>query len=225
MRWTNLLFAHWPIAEKEIAPLIPDGFSVDTFDGSAWAGVVPFRMEGVRLRGLPKVPGTHCFPEANVRTYVRDKKSGHHGVYFFSLDASNLLAVGAARGWYRLPYFFARMRIGRDKEWLEYRSRRLFTREPARLKLRYRGLGAGSASGSPLEEFLTARYALFTSGRRGRLMRADVHHLPWPLERAEAEMEDLTLAAAQSVRLPAIAPILHFSRSLDVFAWAPKAIE
>ncbi len=224
MRWTDLLFAHWPIPRKEISRLIPDGFSVDTFDGSAWVGVVPFRMEGVRLRGLPKVPGTHRFPEANVRTYVRDKRSGHHGVYFFSLDASNLLAVMTARGWYHLPYFFARMSIERDGDWLQYGSRRLFTRQPARLKLRYRGLGAGTASGSSLEQFLTARYALFTNGRRGQLMRADVHHLPWPLEGAEAEMEDLTLAAAQSIKLPAIAPVLHFSRSLDVFAWTPQPI-
>lgn len=91
MRWTNLLFAHWACPAKEIARLLPEGLMLDTWEEAAWVGIVPFRMEDVQIRGLPMFPATHVFPEANVRTYVREPKSGHCGVYFFSLDTSNPL--------------------------------------------------------------------------------------------------------------------------------------
>ncbi len=232
MRWTDLLFAHWPVAPNQMARLLPEGFDLDTYDGMAWAGVVPFRMEGVRLRGLPEVPGTNVFPEANVRTYVREPKSGHHGVYFFSLDASNPLAVIGARMWYRLPYYFARMRIERKKDatgaWWRYRSKRLFSSKPAALRVRYRGAGEGNrlppSEAGTLEHFLTERYALFTRAKGGRLLRADIHHLPWPLEPAEAEFQELTIAAAHSIALPAARPLLHYSQEQEVFAWPPKLI-
>ncbi len=227
MRWTDLLFAHWPLPTQEIARLVPNGFDVDTYDGSAWVGVVPFRMESVRLRGLPRLPGTHLFAEANVRTYVTDRQSGRPGVYFFSLDASNPLAVIGARGWYRLPYYFAHMSIQQEKDELRYSSKRLFSSRPAGLRVRYRGLGPehllGPSRAGSIEHFLTERYALFTNTRK-RLIRADIHHRPWPLEQAVAEFEDLSVAAAQSVRLPATKPLLHFARSLDVLAWPPKTI-
>ncbi len=232
MRWTNLLFAHWPIAPSEIARLLPEGFAVDTYDGMAWAGVVPFRMEGVRLRGLPEIPGTNFFAEANLRTYVRDRMSGRQGVYFFSLDASNPLAVIAARTWYQLPYYFAQMHIQRGDNtpgaWLQYTSKRLFAPKRAALRVRYRGAGVENrfpqSKPGTIEYFLTERYALFTGAKRGHLMGADVHHLPWALEPAEAEFEELTLPAAHSITLPGAPPLLHFSRKLEVFAWAPKAI-
>ncbi len=231
MQWTNLLFAHWPIPPDEIERLLPKGFAVDTYDGMGWVGVVPFRMEGVRLRGLPEIPGTNLFAEANLRTYVHDRKSGDRGVYFFSLDASNPLAVIAARTWYQLPYYFAQMRMQHDDDapgaWWQYTSKRLFSPNPAILRVRYRGAGvenrlSQSKPGSH-EHFLTERYALFT-GTGGRLMRADVHHLSWTLEPAEAQFEELTLPAAHSITLPPSRPLLHFSQKLEVFAWAPKAI-
>ncbi|MBV8865969.1 MAG: DUF2071 domain-containing protein, partial [Acidobacteriaceae bacterium] len=111
MTWTNLLFAHWPVPADQMAQLLPKDFAVDTYDAMAWVGVVPFRMEGVRLRHLPRVPGTSFFEEANLRTYVRDRKSNQQGVYFFSLDANNPPAVIAARTWYQLPYYFAQMHM------------------------------------------------------------------------------------------------------------------
>ncbi len=231
MRWTDLLFAHWPVPAKEIARLLPDRLTLDTWEGSAWVGIVPFRMEGVQLRGLPLIPGTHFFAEANVRTYVREPKSGQSGVYFFSLDASNPLAVLAARGWYHLPYYFARMSIEREDGthggYWRYRSKRLFSPLPAELRVRYRGAGQErrlppSRTGT-IEHFLTERYALFTHSKT-RLIRSDIHHRQWTLEPAEAQFEAVTLAAAQGIDLPLTPPILHFSQLLEVLAWAPAVI-
>ena len=223
-RWNDLLFAHWPVPPAAIAPLIPQGVQVDTFHGSAWLGVVPFWMDRIKFRGIPQIPGTSSFPELNLRTYVRDPHSGAPGVYFLSLDASNLLAVLLGRALYRLPYHWADMRIEQRRErefW--FASRRRMTAPPVLFSARYRGLGptrrlAESRPGS-LEYFLTERYCLFTRGRDGHAMRANVHHVPWPLEEAEAEIEHNDLAAAMGIRLPDVPPVLHYSRRLAVYVW------
>ena len=110
-RWNDLLFAHWPVPAAQIARLLPEGLAVDTFDGSAWVGVVPFWMDRVQLRGLPLVPGANRFPELNLRTYVREANTNVAGVYFFSLDAANPAAVAVARIFFHLPYYWAKMSI------------------------------------------------------------------------------------------------------------------
>ena len=223
-RWNDLLFAHWPIPPAALAPLIPDGLQVDTFHGSAWIGVVPFWMDRIKLRGLPPIPFARSFPELNLRTYVRDQQTGNPGVFFLSLDANSLLAVGFARMAYSLPYHWAEMKMQPrgDREFAFY-SRRLGARPPVIFKARYRGLGptrklVESRSGS-LEYFLTERYCLFTRGGGGEPMRANIHHVPWPLEEAEAEIEQNDLAAALGIRLPDQEPVLHYSRRLAVYVW------
>lgn len=229
MRWTNLLFAHWPCPAEEIAGLLPEGLILDTWQATAWVGIIPFRMEDVQLRGLPMLPGTHVFPEANVRTYVREPQSGHSGVYFFSLDASNPLAVIGARSWFHLPYYLARMSIERNADSeearLRYRSKRLFSRRAADLNVRYQVSGKPLSQSKPgsIEYFLTERYALFTRGG-GHVIRCDIHHLPWALEPAEAQFERLTLADPAGIDLPPSKPLLHFSRVQDVLAWAPAPV-
>jgi uncharacterized protein YqjF (DUF2071 family) len=223
-RWNDLLFAHWPIPPADIAPLIPDGLQVDTYHGSAWLGVVPFWMDRIKFRGVPQIPGTSSFPELNLRTYVREPHSGAQGVYFLSLDASNLLAVLFARAFFRLPYHWADLRFEQRRErefW--FGSRRRLTDPQVLFSARYRGLGptrrlAESRPGS-LEYFLTERYCLFTRDRDGHAMRANVHHVPWPLEEAEADIERNDLAAAVGIRLPNVPPVLHYSRRLAVYVW------
>src|SRR5580704_2964320 len=120
--WHDLLFAHWPLPEAAIRPLVPAQLALDTFDGQCWVGVVPFHMTGIHRRGLPPVPGLSRFPELNVRTYVT--YGGKAGVYFFSLDAANLLAVYAARAFYHLPYFHATMSSRERAGTIHYASRR-----------------------------------------------------------------------------------------------------
>jgi uncharacterized protein len=206
---------------------LPQGYDLDLFDGSAWIGVVPFRMEQVQLRRFSRLRA-QTFAEMNVRTYIRERKSGDAGVYFFSLDAASLPAVFGARAWFHLPYFWARMSISPESAgWIRYRSTRLFSIRGAHLAVRYRpapqtGALPPSYPGT-IEHFLTERYALFTHWGN-TLLRGDIHHLQWTLRPAEAEWEQLNMTKAQSVVLPPTVPLLHFSRQLDVLAWPPHAI-
>src|ERR687894_454117 len=137
MRWQNLLFMHWPVREDVLRPLIPSALTLDTFDGSAWLGVVPFRMSGVRPRSLPRVPWLSAFPELNVRTYVTAE--GKPGIWFFSLDAANPVAVRLARATFRLPYFDAEMSCRLKGDGVRYRSVRTHRGAPrAEFAARYR---------------------------------------------------------------------------------------
>ncbi len=223
-RWNDLLFAHWPLPASSLAHLIPEGLQIDTFQGSAWVGVVPFWMDRIKFRGLPPMPFARSFPELNLRTYVRDQHSGIPGVYFLSLDAANPFAVLFARTIYSLPYFWAEMRLDqRSEREFSFYSRRRLSKQSVLFRARYRGLGptrklAESRSGS-LEYFLTERYTLFTRDRAGGSMRASIHHIPWPLEEAEAEIERNDLPSVFGIKLPDQEPVLHYSRRLAVYVW------
>lgn len=226
-RWNDLLFAHWPIAAEKMGSLLPEGLEVDTFDGNAWAGVVPFWMDRVRVRvpGMPDlsfaIPWTESFPELNLRTYVRSRRTGRAGVFFFSLDAASPLAVAGARTLFHLPYFLANMtRTTSSDGTVRYKSRRLLASADAAFQATYRPVGNPSRS-SPgtLENFLTERYCLFTTFR-GRILVGDIHHRPWQLEPAEAEIRTNHLPQAHGLVLPACPPVLHFSKALEVYVWA-----
>jgi uncharacterized protein YqjF (DUF2071 family) len=212
--WEDLLFAHWRVPQELLQPAIPDGLDLDTFDGAAWLGVTPFRVSGLRLRGMLPLPGVSSFLELNVRTYVTAQ--GKPGIWFFSLDASSQLAVEAARRMYRLPYFRARIDAARSGEWVSYECARID--EPARaFSGRYRPLGpVQEAQPGSLEWFLAERYRLYAVDARGRLCRAEIHHRPWPLQQAEAEIE---LNTMPPVEPSDHAPLCHFSRRQDVVIW------
>jgi len=217
--WHDLLFAHWPVDAATLRARIPSGFELDLFEGQAWLGVVPFRMANVGPRGVPALPWVSEFPELNVRTYVR--VGGTPGVYFFSLDAANPLAVGVARTLVHLPYYSASMQVETRDGWIHYNSRRIpSSGNPAELAGRYRPTGEAHAPlEGTLEYFLTERYCLFTVDRTFRPHRLDIHHPPWPLQPAEAELTVNTMADAVGIRLPDIAPLLHFSLRQDMVGW------
>ena len=184
--WLDLCFLHWRCEPELLRPLVPPGLEVDTFDGSAWIGVVPFRMRAVTPRRVPPLPGISAFPELNLRTYVR--AGDRPGVWFDSLDITKRLPVWVARTRFHLPYFRADMRCERDGEAVSYSSRRL-DRGTATFEARYEPVGAVALSRpGTLEHFLTERYCLFACSRRGRLVRGDIHHLPWPLQPARCEL-------------------------------------
>ena len=220
MRWHDLLFMHWPIRPAVLRPLIPAALTLDTFDGWAWLGVVPFRMTGVRPRCLPALPALSAFPEINVRTYVTTP--GRSGVWFFSLDAASRLAVRAARFWYGLPYYDARMRVEQEGEAVHYHSTRTHRRAAAAtFEASYTPSGAVShTSPGTLEHWLTARYCLYAVDRHGRAGYGDIHHAPWPLQDASAEVRSNTMAMPLHVELPCTQPVLHFARYLEVVAWS-----
>lgn len=213
--WNDLLFAHWPVSFDQLRPLVPRELTLETFDGKCWVGIVPFHMTDVRPRAVPPLPGLSRFAELNVRTYVVVKNEP--GVYFFSLDAANRPAVWAARTFYHLPYFYASMEVRSSDTSIVYDSQR----QP--------GAASLHASYSPrsevwhsrpgtLEHWLTERYCLYTVFR-GQVYRCDIHHVPWPLQSAAAEIRVNTMAAAAKIDLPSTPPLLHFARKQEVLIW------
>jgi uncharacterized protein YqjF (DUF2071 family) len=179
-------------------------------------------MMGVRLRWTPPVPWLSVFPELNVRTYVtaQDKP----GVWFFSLDAANVLAVAAARLSFHLPYFHARMKCKETEGWIRYETRRSH-RGPPDFAARYRGAGEFfEAKPATLTHFLTERYCLYSAASEARVYRGEIHHPPWLLQPAEAHLMQNSMAEAAGLFLPDELPLLHFSRRQDMVAWAPHRI-
>lgn len=309
--WTDVLFAHWPVAAGRLRPLVPEALLLEEFDGFAWVGIVPFQLTGLRLRGLPALPSASRFRELNVRTYVRlapksdagaaprsddasTRKPARPGVYFFSLDAASRLAVWGARTFFRLPYHYAHMSIRSEGEWVQFESRRADETEPtsetrprsadlsrqasagegksaggvdsdreaksgtetgseseaksgsparsgtetkgedetraqggsgAALRVRYRPTGeVFRAEPGTLDHFLIERYCLYTVLRAGRVLRVDIHHHPWPLQRAEAEFQENTIARASRIELPDRPPVLHYARRQNTVNWPPTLV-
>jgi uncharacterized protein YqjF (DUF2071 family) len=212
-KWRTLLFLHWEVPADAIRPLLPAGLSVDTFDGRAYVGLVPFTMTGIRpTRMLPPVPGVSAFHETNVRTYVH-MKGKDPGVWFFSLDAANSVAVRAARRFWHLPYFRAEMAIEHDGDRVQYRSKRLWPEPvPATLDLAYAvGERLGPSEPGTLQHFLAERYYLYSSNPRGEVFRGQVNHAAYEIFRAKVERleESLVPSAGFSHAAPRDAPDLY----------------
>lgn len=228
-RWNDLLFAHWSLSPSSIEPLLPEWLEVDSYQGKAWLGAVPFWLDRIKFRSAPPIPGVRSFPDLNLRTYVRDRFTGTPGIYSFSMDASSLIAVCIARTFYHLPYHWAEMQLEQrsEREFAFYSRRRLADR-PVVFKARYRGLGparrtAETRSGS-FERFFTERSCLFSCNRAGHPIRASLHYIPWPLEDAEAEIERNDLGASIGIELPDVEPTLHYSRRLAVYIWPAELV-
>ena len=221
-RWVDLLFAHWPVPLDVLRARVPASLSLDAFDGTAWVSCAPFRITHLRPRGVPPLPWVSSFPELNVRTYVT--RNDKPGVYFFSLDAGNPLAVAGARAFYHLPYFNASMRVRSFADGaVDYHSRRRGATAEFRAAYRSTGERVRADPGS-LEHWLTERYCLYAVDARERAYRADIHHLPWPLERATVDIAANTVpdAAGLAVRGPPRLPA--FSPSIDVLVWWPERL-
>jgi uncharacterized protein YqjF (DUF2071 family) len=216
--WEDLLFAHWRVPEPELRRLIPPALELDLHDATGWLAITPFRVTGLRLRGMLPVPRVSSFLELNVRTYV--SFDGKAGVYFFSLDADSPLAVEGARRLFKLPYFRADMSAERVGDRIDYASaRREGPARPFVFRGRYWPLGsAREPRPGSLEHFLTERYCLYTVDERSRVCRAEIHHPPWSLQDAAAEIE-LNSVAPRGVRLSDDEPLLHFARRQDVVIW------
>jgi uncharacterized protein YqjF (DUF2071 family) len=210
--WYDLLFAHWPVPAEQLRALVPDVLQIDTFDGSAWIGITPFQLT-VRPRALPL--HLRC-PELNCRTYV--EHGGKAGIFFFSLDAASRLAVQGARLLYLLPYFDAQATIGSEGAHIDYRLRR--TDGTAEFSATYAPVEGEPRCATPgsLEHWLTERYCLYTHFQN-RLYRGEIHHWPWPLQNATGEIRRNSIATAAGIRLPEQAPLLHFSRGIEVLVW------
>ncbi len=212
--WESLVFCHWRVAVDELRPLIPAGLEVEEFDGSAWLGIVPFRITGLRARGMVPVRGLSAFNELNVRTYVR-AADGKPGVWFFSLEATSRLAVRAARWQYRLPYFDARIALDDDRGGRIEVDCSRFGKEEKVFSGAFRATGEPAVSpvGS-LEYFLVERYCLYAEGA-GKLWRAEIHHAPWVVGAGEAEIDRNSIAPIPLSGTP----LCHVAGRQDVVVW------
>jgi uncharacterized protein len=219
--WHDLLFVHWPVDTRMLAANVPSGLDLDLYSGQAWLGIVPFHMTNVAPRGLPALPWVSAFPELNVRTYVR--VGGKPGVYFFSLDAGNPLAVAAARALFHLPYYTADMQVDVSADRVTYRSQR--RGDKAVFEATYEPSGTATLAGpGSLDEFLTERYCLYTLDSAFRLYRLEIHHPPWKLQPAHASIVRNTMADATGLRLQEMAPLLHFVKRQDMVAFPIRRV-
>lgn len=214
--WNDLLFAHFPVKFDTLRKLVPEIFPLDTYDGMCWVGVVPFHMTDIRLRGLPPIPGTDKFPELNVRTYVTI--DGKPGVYFFSLDATNLLAIKVARTFFHLPYVQADMKVENNGEWIGYESRRKIG--GAKFAANYRPVSEPYfAEKDSFDEWLVERYCLYTLNSKGIPLRCDILHHPWLLQRAESDIKENKMLSSQGIIVESDNAILHYSKKIEVRMW------
>ena len=214
-RWDRVAFLHWPFAVDEVQPLLPSGLEVESFDGMAWVGLVPFYMEVTPARG-PNLRRLLSFPETNVRTYVRGP-DGDTGVWFFSLDASRLDAVVTARTTYRVPYFWSDMTTTRSGDSMDYSTRRRWPGpRGARSRVQVEiGDRYSSSELGDFDHYLTARFTLFGTWG-GSLLKARAAHPPWVLHRATARVFDDELVAAAGLSQPTGNPVVHWSPGTDV---------
>jgi len=224
MNWVDLLFLHWRVDPALMRTLVPQDLEIDLFDGSAWIGLIPFRMEKSRFRGFPPLPGLTNFYECNVRTYARFR--GKAGVWFFSLDAQTLLPVLGGRWLWKLNYVYSRFKVARSDDVIDYQlSRRSGPWPAARTHVKWR-VGEPMPTSQPgsLEHFLTERYWLFT--QRGpsdhpKTLAGEVRHEPWLLRRAEVlHLDDTLIAAAGVATLGSQRPVAFASRLLAVDGFA-----
>jgi len=218
--WGKLLFMHWPIPAARLRSLVPPQLTIDTFDGEAWIGVTPFTMWDVRLSFTPPVPYLSDFHELNVRTYVLYR--GVPGVWFFSLNTNSAMTVMAARTFYFLPYFNARIDLRQEGDTIHYNLRRPDADRPAEFNASWKiGRALPESEPGTLEFFLTERYCLYSASGE-RIYRARIHHAPWPLR--EATLISHQSDIAESDYLPKLKgkPLVHYAESIAVDVWLPE---
>jgi len=221
--WRDLLFAHWPVPAKELRPLVPDSLEVQEFDGTSWIGIVPLRMEGVTMRYIPELPWLSSFPELNLRIYVNYEDKP--GIWFLSLDATNPLAVWAARNFFYLPYHNADISHEKNGNQIQYRCERKDHESKINFKSAYQPVSeVYESEPGTLEHWLTERYCLYSQNSSGKMYRVDVHHHPWPLQKADANIEENNMTHPLDINLPDTSPLLHFASRLDVAIWSPKLV-
>ena len=221
MEWKDLGFLHHRVAFQVLQAMLPPDLELETYDGTAWVSIVPFRMAGVRWRNTPAVPGFSGFPELNVRTHVRHRDKP--GVFFFSLDATNLPFVLGARTLHGIPYLWSDIELSQRQDGFTMGSRR---REgpPAAFHASFAPEGdAFEAAPGTFEHWVTERYCLYAH-HRGRLWRTEVHHAPWALRRARFEVHTNDLLRSAGIEVLEAAPVAHFSAGTEVVAYTPQAV-
>jgi len=220
--WRNSLFIHWPIPAEVLRPHIPSVLEIDTYNGSAWLGVVVFVMGGIYPRGLSSISLTPPFPEINVRTYVH--YNGKPGIFFMSLDVGDWASCTIAKRWYRLPYKKADISSRKEGQTFYCQSVRKGTKNPlTSFQVKYTPLSeVYFPKDGTLDDWLTERYCLYSTNNGINIYCSEIHHRPWPLQKVEAEISRNTLLMPFKIDGTEVQPIYHFSKGVDTFFWNIK---
>lgn len=222
-KWQDLLFIHWSIPLSQLRPLVPAELEIDTYEGNAYVGLIPFTVAGARLPLTPPMPFVSRFDEVNVRTYVHHKGT-NPGVFFFTLEASNPIVVRAARGWFHLPYRDADIRkveLQPRGSGVDYTAKRRGSADVGMHVVYKRGTPIGAAAPGTLDHFLIERYILYAHDGQ-RLYRGRVHHKAYPLRSATVTQLEETLLGACGMLRPPQPPLVHFSAGVDVEIFSLK---
>ena len=216
--WHDVLFAHWTVPVDNVKRALPRQLPLDTYDGQAWISIVAFNVKGFRPRGLPPIPRLSYFPQINVRTYVT--LDGKLGIYTFSLDVNNPLAVIGAQSVFYLPYFLADVKLIEQGSRFRFTSKRKGGAQNAVFDAYY----ASTAEAVPndhgsLAYWLAERYCLYSVDKTERVYRTEIHHPPWPLQVAEVDIQTNTLTTAAGISSPESAPLFHYAGRQDVILW------
>lgn len=220
-QWRDLAYLHFDYDPDVVQRLLPPGLEVDTFDGRAWVGLVPFSMRKISFPLVPPVPWLGSFPEVNVRTYV--VRDGRPGVWFFSLDVNRLLPAAVARATYRLPYCWGSAANERSGSTLSSHVTRRWPGSGPSTRIVVE-IGDEIEHPGPFEHFLTARWGLYSTWFGRRLVYAPVDHPRWPLRAASVVTLDDTLIEAAGLPAPVGAPHCMFSDGVPVRVGLPRLV-
>lgn len=217
-KWRNFLFMHWPVNPELVSNLIPSPLRLDTFQGYAWLGYIAFLMDGIYPRALPKLPLTRRFPEINVRTYVQ--YDGKPGIFFLSIDVKNWASLKIARHWYHLPYHSSNVSIEHKGTTFSFQSIRNENNRHISFKALYKPISdVFSPEEGTLDHWLTERYCLYSRDKTSNIYCGEIHHLPWPLQKAEFEIQSNSLLSPFNINLRNTNPIAHYSGGVDALIW------
>lgn len=223
--WRNVLFVHYPVSSEYLRTYIPSSLEIDTYKGTAWLGMVAFMMEGIFPRGLSSISLTPSFSEINVRTYVHF--NGKPGVYFLSLDVNDWASYTIARRWYRLPYQRTNISYQQEGETFYFESARKSTAvdSPISIQIKYTPLSeVYFPKEGTLDHWLTERYCLFSSNKKGNIFCGEIHHQPWPIQNVKAEINRNTLYTPFKKDNTNLQPLYHFSKGVDTLFWNIKRV-
>ncbi|MFD1707513.1 YqjF family protein [Siminovitchia sediminis] len=220
--WNNVLFLHWPVPPERLRPFIPSALEIDMYERTAWIGIVAFQMKGIYFRGLQSISVVPPFAEMNVRTYVTN--NGKPGVFFMTLDVNDWASLNIAKRWYRLPYSPAAITILKSGETFYYKNNR------KRSSAEFYGNctpvpGEYFPEEGTLDHWLTERYCFYTTDNKYNIYCGEIHHLPWPLQKAEITIDRNTLFSQFHLDLSHLQPIANYSKGVESFMWNCKKLQ
>jgi uncharacterized protein YqjF (DUF2071 family) len=232
--WNDVLLLHFAMKPETLRRLVPEELTLELYEGVAWLTISPFSASHVRPSGVPPLPGISFSSQISVRTYVT--MGGKPGIYYFSMDTTNLSTVWFARMFFRMQYWHSSIQVSgatinspkTQNAEIHFRARRLHgpaaQNGAARLDVEYAPEGAPTrARTGSLNEFLTERYCVYSCHRKS-FYRTEIHHQPWPLQQVQVDLRDNSMAEPLGLTLPEEPELCHFSRSLKMLTWAPERV-